>query len=84
MLDPSLLPKPEKGFNNDEEITIEDVFLIIKWILNNLYIIQIITWSIFILINLDLFLYLAFKAVGFILRVTNTVFEILIFINHNR
>ena len=88
MIDPSVLPnieqtEPEDAFSDGEDVAMEDIILILKLIFNNFYGIQLIMWTIFILINLDLFMYLAFKVVGSIIKFAASVFEILIFINDN-
>ena len=88
MIDQSVLPdieqtEPEDALSNGEDVTIEDIIMIIKLIFNNIYVIQLIMWTIFILINLDLFLYLAFKVVKSVIKFAVSVFEILIFINDN-
>ena len=88
MIDPSVLPnkeqtEPEDAFSDDEDVTMEDVILILKLIFNNFYVIQLIVWTIFILINLDLFLHLAIKVVGSMIKFAGSVFEILIFIHDN-
>ena len=88
MIDPSVLPdieqtEPEDGFSEGEGVTMEDIILMIKLIFNNFYVIQLIMWTIFILINLDLFLNLAFKVVKSVIKFAVSVFEILIFINDN-
>ena len=88
MIDPSLLPnkeqtKPDDPFSDDEHITVEEVMLVLKLIFNNFYMIQFIMWTLFIMLNFDLFLYFAFKIVGLVFKLTTSVFEILVFINHN-
>ena len=47
MIDPSVLPnieqtEPEDAFSDDEDVTMEDVILILKLIFNNFYVIQLI------------------------------------------
>ena len=88
MIDPSVLPNiektdPEDALSDGEDVTMEDIVLILKLIFNNFYVIQLIMWTIFILTNLDLFLYLAIKGVGSMIKFAVSVFEILIFINDN-